>query len=77
METAHKYFCQRCGVHVWACGSYVYEGTTFEFFNVNLATVDQPQEGVDLSEVKLGYYDGLRDNQKAGTRETPFPGGLP
>ena len=32
MDTAHKWFCKTCGVHVWAEGSYVYEGNTIDFF---------------------------------------------
>jgi hypothetical protein len=77
LDTAHKYFCQKCGVHVWAGGSYEYEGTKHDFFTINLATVDQPQEGVDLSKVKVQYCDGLHDNWFAGLKDVPWPGGLP
>ena len=64
-------------MHVWAGGSYTYEGQTFEFFTINLASADQPQEGVDLSKVKLNYWDGLHDGWKTGMQDTPYSGGLP
>ncbi|KAI5360400.1 Putative CENP-V/GFA domain, Mss4-like superfamily protein [Septoria linicola] len=48
VKTAARYFCKDCGVHVWMEGYYEYEGQKVDLFMVNLATVDQPQEGVDL-----------------------------
>jgi len=51
-----------CGVHVFQEGEYEYEGTKHAFFSVNAATLDQPQERVDLSKVKIGYWDGLSNN---------------
>jgi hypothetical protein len=77
LDTAHKYFCKKCGVHVWAGGSYEYQGTKHDFFTINLASVDQPQDGVDLSKVKVTYADGLRDNWGEMSTEKPFSGGLP
>ena len=77
LETAHKYFCKNCGTHVWAGGSYEWEGAKHEFFTINLSSIDQPQEGVDLSKVKLSYCDGLRDNWHAGLSEKPYSCGLP
>ena len=43
---------------------------------VNLATVDQPQDGVDLANTKIMYYDMLHDNYGGGLKETPWPNGL-
>lgn len=48
-----------------------------EFFAVNLATIDQPQEGIDLSKTKINYCDGLNDNWWAGLKDEPWAGGLP
>ena len=77
VKTAHKWFCQTCGVHVWGEGSYEFEGQSFDFFTINACTIDQPQEGVDLAKVKLSYGDGLNDNWYAGSKETPYANGLP
>lgn len=58
-------------------GAFPYEGGMWPFFALNLRTVDQPQEGVELSKTRLGYYDMLRD-EKGGARfgEGPWEGGL-
>ncbi|GIZ37333.1 hypothetical protein CKM354_000078300 [Cercospora kikuchii] len=77
VKTGAKYFCKECGTHVWQEGYYEWEGQRHDFFSVNLATVDQPQDGVDLSETKIRYEDGLHDNWAAGSREKPWPNGLP
>lgn len=74
---AHKYFCRTCGCHVWAEGEYPYEGQIVQFFTINLACVDQPQDGVDLSKVTLTYEDGRNNNWGVGRKDKPFPGGLP
>lgn len=54
----------------------MFEGKRVDAFMINLATIDQPQEGVDLSETKVKYWDGLRDNFAEGLREVPWPNGL-
>jgi hypothetical protein len=43
---------------------------------VNIVTLDQPQEGLELSEWKIRYCDGLHDNQMAGLRDGPWSGGV-
>ena len=52
------------------------EGAVVEFFGVNVVTLDQPQEGLDLSIFKIEYLDGRNDNFMAGKRDTPWPGGI-
>ena len=47
-----------------------------DFFALNLVTVDQPQEGLDLSVFGVQYWDGRRDNWKSGCKEEPWPGGI-
>lgn len=47
-----------------------------DFFSMNLQTIDQPQDGVELSQWKLKYWDGLNNNWFAGSREVPWAGGL-
>jgi hypothetical protein len=75
-STTDRYFCATCGVHVWMQGAFAFHGQTFHRFVVNLGTVDQPQEGLELSQVKIKYWDGLNDNFAAGTRDEPWLGGL-
>lgn len=72
----HHYLCPKCGVHIYGEGSYVYEGNKYDFFSINLATVDQPQEGIELSDFKMKYVDGLTDNWMAGSKDVPWKGGL-
>lgn len=57
-------------------GFYEIEGKKHEFFVVNLATIDQPQEGIDLSEWKMSYCDGLTNNWMDRREGKPFNGGL-
>src|SRR5437016_251512 len=74
-KDVHKYFCKTCGVHVCWTGKYEFEGTVVNFFRINILTLDQPQEGLDLSQWKITYADGRNNNWKAGTRDAPWPGG--
>jgi hypothetical protein len=62
-----RYFCKRCGVHVYGDGFLEQIGGAF--VSVYLNTLDD----IDLSEVKLGYWDGRHNNWQAGMRETPWP----
>jgi len=71
----HLYFCEKCGVQVFREGTYEFEGTKHEVFSVNLCTVDQPQEGIDLAGFKITYCDGLHDNWMGGMKEAPWSGG--
>lgn len=76
-----RYFCDKCGAHVWMEGSYEFplpDGgrQKVEHFSVNLPTIDQPQDGVDLSLVKIKYWDGLNGNFGAGLGEQPWPNGV-
>lgn len=51
-------------------------GQEVVFFAINLVTLDQPQEGLDLSTYKMEYCDGRNDNWMAGMQEHPWPGGV-
>lgn len=55
--------------------SYEIQGRQMDLFAINLATVEQPQEGVELSEVKIVYVDGLHDRFMS-FGEKPWRGGL-
>ncbi|KAF2720414.1 hypothetical protein K431DRAFT_285890 [Polychaeton citri CBS 116435] len=76
IKSVARYFCDKCGTHVWMEGSYPHGGKEHELFAVNLATVDQPQEGIDLSQTKIRYFDMLRENYAGGLKDTPWPNGL-
>lgn len=72
----HKYFCGTCGVHVVGAGMFsVNGGEPREFFQINLVTLDQPQEGLDLSQWKIVYVDGRGDGFLKGS-DHPHPGGI-
>ncbi|KIW32510.1 uncharacterized protein PV07_04047 [Cladophialophora immunda] len=74
----HKYFCGTCGIHVCGEGKFEFppgSGTMHEFFSINAVTLDQPQDGLDLSQFKMRYVDGRNDNWGAGVKDVPWPGG--
>jgi hypothetical protein len=71
----HKYFCDKCGIHFYNKGKIELGGTVQEFAHINILTLDQPQEGLELSKFKIYYVDGRNDNWMAGTREVPWPSG--
>lgn len=54
---------------------YEIQGQTINMFAINFATVDQPQEGVELNEVKINYVDGLHNNFMSWG-DKPWSGGL-
>lgn len=73
----HRYFCATCGVHVIRQGVYEVEGKSFEFFTLNLVTLDTPQDGIDLSQWTYDYMDGRHDTTGAhGKSETPWKDGV-
>lgn len=55
--------------------SYEIQGQKVDLFAINLATIEQPQEGVELSEVQISYVDGLHDRFMS-FGEKPWKGGL-
>ena len=73
-KSQHYHFCDKCGIHVLAYGSYVWEGKEVKTFSVNAVTLD-PDQGVDLRAFKVGYWDGKEENWGAGMGEKPYPGG--
>ncbi|KAK1759921.1 centromere protein V [Echria macrotheca] len=70
----HHKFCDKCGIHCFLMGSYVYEGKTYHNFSVNAVTLD-PDQGFDLREFKVTYWDGKAENWAAGQMEKPAAGG--
>jgi hypothetical protein len=75
-KSIHKRYCSKCGIHVVGHGVYTFNNQHVDFVSLNLSTLDQPQDGVDLSKFKIEYWDGLHNNWKAGKAEKPYSGGL-
>jgi len=73
-KAQHHHFCNKCGIHTFAFGSYVWEGQTVKNFSINAVTLD-PDQGVDLREFQMQYWDGKGENWKAGLAEKPYAGG--
>lgn len=75
VKSLARYFCQDCGAHVWMEGYFEHEGKKFEIFAVNLASVDQPQEGINLKDVKIRYFGEL-EGKPFEMRDEPWEHGL-
>jgi hypothetical protein len=71
----NKYFCANCGIHCWSNGKYEFQGVVHHFFTINILTLDQPQEGLDLSKFKIRYSEGRSGNWTLEQRDQPYPGG--
>ena len=70
----NKYFCSKCGIHCWAHGQYEYQGQQHKFFTINVLTLDQPQQGLDVRDFKIVYTNGRDDAFEPA--DHPFPGGM-
>lgn len=66
-SAAQRSFCTRCGVYVSGEGDLPEVGGAFVSVNAN--TLD----GVELTGLPVGYWDGRHDNWAAGTRPEPWP----
>jgi len=73
-KSQHYSFCDKCGIHCFANGSYEWEGKVVKNFSINAVTLDADQ-GLDLRELKLRYWDGKGENWGAGAVEKPPAGG--
>jgi hypothetical protein len=74
-KDAHRFYCDNCGVHVFSRTKYEVGGQEVNGFGINIVTLDQPQEGLDLSRFEIRYWDGRGDNWMAGQKSAPYPGG--
>ena len=73
-KSQHHHFCDKCGIHCFLHGSFVFEGQESKNFSINAVTLD-PDQGFDLREFKVVYWDGKTQNWAAGPSEKPYPGG--
>jgi hypothetical protein len=62
-----RYFCQHCGIHCFGRGHLAEVGG--DYVSVNLNTL----EGVEVSALEVGHWDGRHDNWQAGMRDRPWP----
>lgn len=66
-KVAKRYFCKHCGIQCFGRGHLDVLGGDFVSVNVNCL------DGVELSELSIGYWDGRHDNWQSGTRKAPWP----
>lgn len=74
-KNIHRHFCDKCGVQVFSYGQYTFAGQTTDFFTLNILTLDQPQDGLDLQNWEIEYWDGRNDNWMTGKKDKPWSGG--
>lgn len=63
----YRAFCKHCGVHCFGGGNVAELGGEFRSVYVNCL------DGVDLSELNIGHWDGFHDNWAAGLRPQRWP----
>ena len=66
-KVSRRFFCRHCGIHCFGRGYLVELGGDFVSVNYNCL------ENVELSELKVGYWDGRHNNWYAGLRDRPWP----
>lgn len=73
----HRYFCNKCGTHIFREGKFENDGQTFEFCTLNAVTLETPQEGLDFSKWKFEYFDGKYDDKREhGRGSIPWKDGV-
>jgi hypothetical protein len=65
--TATRFFCKQCGIHCFLRGHLPELGG--DYVSVNLNCLDD----IDVSDLKVVYWDGRHNNWEAGARDTPWP----
>jgi hypothetical protein len=66
-KVSRRFFCKRCGIHCFGRGHLPELGGDFVSVNYNCL------EDVELSELRVGYWDGRHNNWYAGMRDRPWP----
>lgn len=55
----------------------VTDALNFSRLSIDAATIDQPQQSVDLRDLRTRYYDGLNDFKDGfGAKDEPWANGL-
>ena len=73
-KSIRYHFCKTCGVSCFSEGKYTFDGKEVEVLGINAVTLD-PDQGIDLREFKVQYWDGKGNNWAAGLKDVPYPGG--
>jgi hypothetical protein len=66
-KISRRFFCRRCGIHCFGRGHLAELGG--DYVSVNLNCVDD----LELSDLRVVYWDGRHDNWQGGPRSTPWP----
>jgi hypothetical protein len=66
-KISKRFFCKNCGVYCYGAGHLAQLGG--DYVSVNLNCLDD----VELSALKIAYWDGRHNNWQAGLRGTPWP----
>lgn len=66
-KMSKRFFCKECGVHCFGRGHLAQLGG--DFVSININTLDD----VELTDLKVVYWDGRHNNWEAGPRGTPWP----
>ena len=66
-KMSRRYFCNRCGIHVFGRGHLDVLGG--DFVSINLNALDD----IDVGQLAITFWDGRHDNWRAGTRPMPWP----
>jgi len=66
-KVSKRFFCKSCGTYCFGRGHLAAVGGDFISFNYN--TIDD----LEISELKVVYWDGRHDNWHAGPSDKPWP----
>ncbi|NUP05458.1 MAG: GFA family protein [Polyangiaceae bacterium] len=66
-EISTRYFCKNCGVHCYGRGHLAELGG--DYASVNLNVIDE----IDVSTLKIVYWDGRHNNWQGGPKDKPWP----
>ncbi|KAF2157633.1 hypothetical protein K461DRAFT_264511 [Myriangium duriaei CBS 260.36] len=71
-----RFFCDECGSPFAINGYYMHGDKKIDYFSVDPKTLDQPQEGLELSTFVGEYIDGLHNAYAETRTDRPYPGGI-
>jgi len=66
-KVSERFFCRTCGVHCFGRGHLAELGG--DFVSVNFNCLDD----LEITDLKVMFWDGRHNNWDAGPRNTPWP----
>ncbi len=66
-SVSSRFFCKHCGTYCYGSGHLAQLGG--DFVSVNFNCLDD----IDLTQIKIIYWDGRNNNWAAGPRDEPWP----